>query len=67
MKKLVSLFCCILYIDSISHASPEIRLSNGKSSGEKVLVKALATVMGREKDKKAPIKHIQMPPATRPF
>jgi hypothetical protein len=67
MKKLVSLSCLILYLDGISHANPEMTRSSLNSSGEKTLVKAIATMVGREKDKKIPGRFVELPPAERPY
>jgi hypothetical protein len=53
MKKLVSLFCCVLCLHSFS-APPTTAVN--KAAGEKVLVKALAVIINRENQKKAPAK-----------
>lgn len=58
MKKLLSIFCCILYLHSISNASPDSKAIPQRVSGEKVLVKALTALVNREGNKKAPAKKV---------
>ena len=67
MKKLVSLSCCILYLDCISHVSPEIMSVSRTTSGERTLVKAIASVVAREKDKRIPGRFAELPPAAKPY
>ena len=61
MKKLLSFFCCLLYMHSISVASPDIRITPQKVAGEKVIVKALAAIVNREGKKRVPHKRINVP------
>jgi hypothetical protein len=60
MKETLSLFCCILYMHSISVASPDIKITPQKVSGEKVLVKALAAIVNREGKKKMPYRRVNL-------
>jgi hypothetical protein len=60
MKKLLSVICCVLYLDSISHAPIEAGLKAEKASGEKVLIKAIAVFMNPEGNKKMPAKRINL-------
>ncbi|HEV8286049.1 MAG TPA: hypothetical protein VGQ09_17190 [Chitinophagaceae bacterium] len=59
MKKLLSIFCCVLYMHSIGKTS-ELRISSTKLSGEKVLVKALAAIVNREGKKKTPFRRVNL-------
>jgi hypothetical protein len=45
---------------SLTSASPGIRTTPQQASGEKVLVKALASIVNREGKKKAPLKKIYL-------
>jgi hypothetical protein len=67
MKQLLSLFCCVLYMHSITHASFDIKVSSPKTSGEKVLVKALAIIVNREGNKKGPVKKINVASSDSPW
>jgi hypothetical protein len=46
---------------SISIASPDVRITPQKVSGEKVIVKALVAIVNREGKKKIPLKKIHIP------
>jgi len=59
MKKLMSIFCCVMYMHSVNSLS-EIRMVSPKVSGEKVLIKALAAIVNREGKKKTPIRRINL-------
>jgi len=52
MKKLLSVFCFYLYVHSI--AQTPIVVTTPKTSGEKVLVKALTALVNREGNKRTP-------------
>lgn len=52
---------------SISQAPFDLRVTSPKSSGEKVLVKALAVFVNREGNKKAPVKKINLPSSACPY
>src|SRR5947207_4374444 len=52
MKKLLSLYCCILCIHSF-RAIPTEASSSSRTSGERILVKALSALVNREGNKKA--------------
>lgn len=67
MKQLLSLFCCILYMHSITQAAVDIKVISLKTSGEKVLVKALAMFVNREGNKKGPAKRINVPSSDSPW
>jgi hypothetical protein len=45
---------------SLSSASPDIRATPQQASGEKVLVKALASIVNREGKKRVPAKRISL-------
>jgi hypothetical protein len=60
MKKLLSVFCCYLYMHSIARAPLDIKVSSTGTSGEKVLVKALTAIVNREGNKKTPVRNIKL-------
>lgn len=60
MKKLLSVFCCLLYLHTMSQSPLDIKVTSPKTSGEKVLVKALTAIMNREGNKKVPFKRVNM-------
>jgi hypothetical protein len=60
MKKLLSVFCCLLYMRSISQASLDVTTGPAGTSGEKVLVKALTAIVNREGNKKTPLRKIHL-------
>jgi len=60
MKKLLSAFCCVLYLHTMSQTPVDVRLSTPRTSGEKVLVKALTIIVNREGNKKTPYRKINL-------
>jgi hypothetical protein len=58
MKKLLSVFCCILYFHSMAQSPLDIKVTSPKTSGEKMLIKALTAIANREGNKKVPFKRI---------
>lgn len=59
MKKLLSIMCCVLCMDSFSEGPLDtVITSPQKASGEKVLIKAIALIVNPEANKKAPVKKI---------
>lgn len=62
MKKLLSGFCCILYLHSFSQAPLDAGPTSPKTAGQKVLVRAIAVIVNPEGNKKAPDKTIQVSP-----
>ncbi|HEX2630252.1 MAG TPA: hypothetical protein VHM26_14595 [Chitinophagaceae bacterium] len=64
MKKLLTIFCCVLYLHGIGQ-SPMSRLS--RNSGERSLVKALAAIVNRDGKKKMPVRKIVLPPQECPW
>ena len=60
MKKLLSVFCCVLYMHSIAKTPSEVRVTSPKTSGEKVLIKALASIVNREGNKKTRFKRVNL-------
>ncbi|MEI9911558.1 MAG: hypothetical protein WDO71_19030 [Bacteroidota bacterium] len=60
MKKLLSTFCCILYIHSIAQSPADIKVISSKTTGEKVLIKALAVIVNPEGNKKPPARKINL-------
>jgi predicted metalloenzyme YecM len=67
MKKLLSAFCCILYLHSISQSPLDVRVSSPKTSGEKVLIKALAVIVNPKGKKKGPVKKIELSASESPW
>lgn len=57
MKKLVAAGCCIFFLQSFSKVSPANDVAE-KSTGRKVLIKALAVIVNTEANKKLPAKRI---------
>jgi len=57
MKKLVAAYCCILFLQTFSKVSPVID-SSEKTTGKKVLVKAIAIIVNTEANKKLPVRKI---------
>ena len=51
MKKLLSVYCCVLCFRSFQTVPSELANSSLKRSGEKVLVKALTALVNREENK----------------
>jgi hypothetical protein len=45
---------------SIAQAPLDVRISSPKTSGEKVLVKALTAIVNREGNKKTPLRNINL-------
>ncbi|MFI5131253.1 MAG: hypothetical protein ACHQFX_14725 [Chitinophagales bacterium] len=58
MKKLLSIGCFYMYMHSI--AQSPIVVSTPKTSGEKVLVKALTALVNREGNKKTPLRKLNL-------
>jgi hypothetical protein len=56
MKKLLSVFCSVLCIHSISQSPVDTGINPQKTSGEKILMKAIASYVNPEGNKKAPAK-----------
>ena len=56
MKKLLAVFCSVLCIHSISQSPIEAVTNSQKTSGEKVLMKAIAVIVNPQANKKAPAK-----------
>jgi hypothetical protein len=67
MKKLIAVFCSVLYMHSIGQSQIDVRITTTKASGEKVLVKALAAIVNREGKKRTPIKRIYISPSEYPW
>jgi hypothetical protein len=57
MKKLLSVFCSVLCIHSISQSPLDAELTQ-KASGEKVLMKAISVIVNPNGSRKAPVKII---------
>jgi len=60
MKKLLSGICCVLYLNSFSQTPVDAGANAQKTSGEKVLVKAIAVIVNPEGNKKAPPKTVKL-------
>ena len=59
MKKLIAAGCCILFFNTFSKVSTENDDdTDRKTTGQKVLVKALAVIVNNEANKKIPPKRI---------
>jgi hypothetical protein len=56
MKKLIAAGCCILFLQSFSKVSTGNDLTEQKTAGQKVLVKAIAIMVNTEGNKKLPPK-----------
>jgi hypothetical protein len=56
MKKLLAVFCSALCIHSISQSPLDTATNSQKTSGEKVLLKAIAVIVNPQANKKAPAK-----------
>jgi hypothetical protein len=65
MKKMLSVFCSVLCIHSISQPI-DVSSSSQKTSGEKVLMKAIAGIVNPEGNKKAPVKTTNISPVECP-
>ena len=61
MKRLLALFCCVLFMHSFSQASIVEGVNSPKASGEKVLIKALAVIVNPQSKSKTPEKKISLP------
>jgi hypothetical protein len=61
MKKLLTLFCCILYMHTIAGPAPDIKIVSQRASGEKILVKAFVAIVNRDNAKKKPVKRTNLP------
>jgi hypothetical protein len=66
MKKLVAAYCCILFLQTFSNVSTE-NDSSEKTSGKKVLVKAIAIMVNTEANKKLPARRIFVAPSELPL
>jgi hypothetical protein len=67
MKKLVAVFCSVLYMHSMGQSQVDVRITATKTSGEKVLVKALAAIVNREGKKRTPLKRMYISPSEYPW
>lgn len=56
MKKLLSVFCSVLCIHCISQSPLDAGINSQKATGEKILMKAIASYVNPEGNKKAPAK-----------
>lgn len=56
MKKMLSVFCCVLCIHTISQPPVDAINNSNKNTGEKVLMKAIAGLVNPEQNKKTPTK-----------
>lgn len=52
MKRLLSVYCCILCFHSVKMIPSELPDSSSRISGEKLFVKALSALVNREENKK---------------
>jgi hypothetical protein len=60
MKKLLSAFCCYLYVHCMAQTPFETMNTSRSASGEKVLVKALTAIVNREGNKRKPVNKIEV-------
>jgi hypothetical protein len=68
MKKLLTIFCCVLYLHGIGQSPADFRVSRlSRSNGERSLVKALAAIVNRDGKKKMPVRKIVLPPQECPY
>jgi hypothetical protein len=66
MKKLLSVFCCVLYLQNLSQSPLDARTNSLKTSGKKGLIKALAIIINSQGNKKQPAKKINLSPSEWP-
>jgi hypothetical protein len=66
MKKLLSILCCVLYLQSLSQPAA-LDLRTTKAAGKKGLIKALAIIVNREGNKKSPVKKVNVTPSELPW
>ncbi|MBL7743777.1 MAG: hypothetical protein JNN00_09925 [Chitinophagaceae bacterium] len=64
---MLSIFCCVLYMRSVSQVSADIRVVSPRTSGERVLVKALTAIVNRHGQKKRPARKIDLPSSESPW
>jgi hypothetical protein len=67
MKKLLSVYCCVLCFRSFQTVPSELANSSLKRSGEKVLVKALTALVNREENKKLRSRRIDLSSSESPW
>jgi hypothetical protein len=68
MKKLLTIFCCVLYLHGIGQLPADLRVNrSSRSNGERSLVKALAAIVNRDGKKKMPVRRIVLPPQESPW
>jgi len=58
MKKLVAAGCCVFFLQNFSEVSSDDLLAEEKSSGNKVLIKAISVIVNTEANKKLPPKRV---------
>jgi hypothetical protein len=58
MKKLVAAGCCVFFLQSFSKVSAGDDLMEQKTSGQKVLIKAITIIVNTEANKKLPPRRI---------
>jgi hypothetical protein len=58
MKKLVAAGCCIFFLQTFSKASIGNDVTEEKTAGRKVLIKAIAVIVNTEGNKKLPPKRV---------
>lgn len=56
MKRILSIICCIVCINSFSQSPINAEAGTPKTSGERVLIKAIAAIVNPEGNKKTPVK-----------
>ena len=58
MKKLVAAWCCVLFLQSFSKVSTEDDQTEQKTTGQKVLIKAILAIVNTEGNKKLPPRRV---------
>ena len=67
MKKMLAAYCCILFFQSFAQVPQPEEQAVDKSSGKKVLIKAIALIVNAESNKKAPVRKIFIPSSECPL
>jgi hypothetical protein len=66
MKKLLTIFCCVLCMHSFAQSPLDMESGSQKLTGEKVLVKAILGIVNPHSNKKLPEKRLGLSGCDRP-
>jgi len=67
MKKLLAAYCCILFLKTFAQSPMNEVRPESKTTGNKVLIKAIAVIVNAESNKKAPARKIFVPSSESPI